>query len=339
MGTPDLNSDDYYKVLGLTRDASDGDISKAYKKLALKWHPDKNPDNRQQAEANFKKVSEAYDVLHDPQKKKVFDQYGKAGLQGGGGGGEGGGFPGGAHFTFNNADDIFRSFFGGVDPLSAMFDDEGGGFMFRMGRGGGGRRGFTSMGGLPEMFLRHGGGGSSSFRRGRTQPQFGIIPEGTPVVIHGLQSSPQYNARQGKVLNYDSSTGRYAVNLLNENQEDSGTSIALKPSNFTQIVQVEICGVKSNPKLNGQRGIIVGFDEDKDRYTVYCEATEAMISLKPDSVLLPVSTCVVLDGLQSAPQHNGRWGTVLSIDEDAGRYVVQLEPALQLKVKPGNVRV
>ena len=58
----------------------------AYKRLALKYHPDKNPDDRQKAEENFKKVSEAYDVLHDKDKRKIYDQVGKRGLQGGGGG-------------------------------------------------------------------------------------------------------------------------------------------------------------------------------------------------------------------------------------------------------------
>ncbi len=76
-----LNSDDYYKVLGVDRQASDQDLKKAYRKLALKWHPDKNPTNRELAENNFKLVSEAYDVLSDSQKRKIYDQYGKDGLR------------------------------------------------------------------------------------------------------------------------------------------------------------------------------------------------------------------------------------------------------------------
>ena len=58
----DVNSDDYYKVLGVERGASEQQIAKAYKKAAIKWHPDKNPTNKDKAEANFKKVSEAYEV-------------------------------------------------------------------------------------------------------------------------------------------------------------------------------------------------------------------------------------------------------------------------------------
>eukprot|EP00282_Hemiselmis_andersenii_P036628 CAMPEP_0169434252 /NCGR_PEP_ID=MMETSP1042-20121227/4433_1 /TAXON_ID=464988 /ORGANISM="Hemiselmis andersenii, Strain CCMP1180" /LENGTH=67 /DNA_ID=CAMNT_0009544821 /DNA_START=167 /DNA_END=367 /DNA_ORIENTATION=- len=65
-----IHSNDYYEVLGVPRGASEADIKRAYKKLALRWHPDKNPDDRDGAEANFKRVSEAYDVLTDPTKKQ-----------------------------------------------------------------------------------------------------------------------------------------------------------------------------------------------------------------------------------------------------------------------------
>jgi len=82
---PDIKSEDYYKVLGVERSASDSEIAKAYKKLALKYHPDKNPDNKEQAEEQFKVITEAYEVLHDAEKRKAYDQFGKGGLQGGGG--------------------------------------------------------------------------------------------------------------------------------------------------------------------------------------------------------------------------------------------------------------
>merc|ERR1719352_1963677 len=77
--SPDLKSDDYYKVLGVKREASDAELAKAYKKLALKHHPDKNPDRKDQAEENFKKLTEAYDVLRCPEKRKAYDQFGRGG--------------------------------------------------------------------------------------------------------------------------------------------------------------------------------------------------------------------------------------------------------------------
>ena len=73
---------DFYDVLGIPRTATETDIKKAYRKLAVKWHPDKNPDNREEAEARFKEVAEAFEVLSDPEKKVAYDRFGKDGLQG-----------------------------------------------------------------------------------------------------------------------------------------------------------------------------------------------------------------------------------------------------------------
>ena len=86
-----FDSDDYYVVLGISRDADEAAIKKAYRKLAIQWHPvskrtinstiqDKNPDNKEEAEETFKKIGEAYAVLSDPDKRAVFDKYGKKGL-------------------------------------------------------------------------------------------------------------------------------------------------------------------------------------------------------------------------------------------------------------------
>lgn len=96
---------DYYEVLGITRSASESEIKKSYRKLALKYHPDKNPDNAE-AEEMFKEAAEAYEVLSDPEKKSRYDQFGHAGMGGAGFGGGG-----------MNMDDIFSQFgdiFGGA---------------------------------------------------------------------------------------------------------------------------------------------------------------------------------------------------------------------------------
>ena len=67
---------DYYKILGVGTDADADALKKAYRKLAMKWHPDKNPDHKEVAERRFKEVTEAYDVLTDKQKREVYDRYG-----------------------------------------------------------------------------------------------------------------------------------------------------------------------------------------------------------------------------------------------------------------------
>uniref|UniRef100_A0A8I5YUZ0 DnaJ heat shock protein family (Hsp40) member B6 n=1 Tax=Pongo abelii TaxID=9601 RepID=A0A8I5YUZ0_PONAB len=112
---------DYYEVLGVQRHASPEDIKKAYRKLALKWHPDKNPENKEEAERKFKQVAEAYEVLSDAKKRDIYDKYGKEGLNGGGGGGSHFDSPFEFGFTFRNPDDVFREFFGGRDPFSFDF--------------------------------------------------------------------------------------------------------------------------------------------------------------------------------------------------------------------------
>src|SRR3990167_5657928 len=83
---------DYYEILGVNRDASDDEIKKAYRKMAMKHHPDRNPDNPA-AEEKFKEAKEAYEILSDGQKRAAYDQYGHAGIdqQAGMGGGFGGG--------------------------------------------------------------------------------------------------------------------------------------------------------------------------------------------------------------------------------------------------------
>ncbi|AUS95937.1 molecular chaperone DnaJ [Clostridium thermosuccinogenes] len=107
------NKRDYYEVLGVDKNASDADIKKAYRKLAKKYHPDVNPGDKE-AEAKFKEINEAYEVLSDSQKRAQYDQFGHAGMDPNNGfGGFGGGFGGFGDFDFGSVGDIFETFFGG----------------------------------------------------------------------------------------------------------------------------------------------------------------------------------------------------------------------------------
>lgn len=131
---------DYYEVLGVSRDATPDDLKKAYRKLAVKYHPDKNPGDKA-AEEKFKEVSEAYDVLNDADKRAAYDRYGHAAFAGGMGGPAGGGGGG-----FHNPFDIFNEVFGGG----------GGGGIFETFFGGGGGRSRRADGPQRGADLRYG---------------------------------------------------------------------------------------------------------------------------------------------------------------------------------------
>lgn len=118
----------YYEILDVPQSASADDIKKAYRKKALQWHPDKNPDNKEFAEKKFKEVAEAYEVLSDKHKREIYDLYGREGLTGAGTGpsrAEAGSGGPGFTFTFRSPEEVFREFFGSGDPFAELFDDLG----------------------------------------------------------------------------------------------------------------------------------------------------------------------------------------------------------------------
>ncbi len=145
-----MAAEDYYKILGVEKSASGDDIKKAYRKLALKHHPDKNPNNKQ-AEERFKKISEAYAVLSDPEKRKQYDNFGSEGFR--------------QQYT---QEDIFRNF-----DLNEILRDMGfgGGVFGQSGRrtagyGGGRRRGYSYQGANQEdPFAGLFGGGRERFEQ------------------------------------------------------------------------------------------------------------------------------------------------------------------------------
>ncbi len=132
---------DYYKVLGVSRSATDDELKKAYRKLALKYHPDKNKSP--EAEDKFKEIGEAYDVLSDQKKRRIYDQVGEEGLKGGAGTAGAGvppsGFPGGPSFSYSYHGDprqTFQQFFGTANPFESFFSGPGGGMGGIPGMGG-----------------------------------------------------------------------------------------------------------------------------------------------------------------------------------------------------------
>jgi molecular chaperone DnaJ len=112
---------DYYNLLGVKRDADESDIKKAYRRLAMQYHPDRvAAGEKEAAEAKFKEITEAYEVLRDAEKRAVYDRYGAAGLRRGGAGGSPSDF-GFAHFDLADALNIFMRDFGGLGGFDALF--------------------------------------------------------------------------------------------------------------------------------------------------------------------------------------------------------------------------
>lgn len=351
---PDIKSDDYYKILGVDRSASDADIAKAYKKLALKYHPDKNPDDKEKAEENFKIITQAYEVLHDAQKRKTYDQFGKDALKGGGGG------PGGG-VSFQQADQIFKAFFGDNDPFSMFFGDDdrpSGGLggrpkvMFRgpggMGMpGGSGMNAFDlgglmggmgGMGGFPGMPGMGKGMPSMSKGSGKGEkpsaqsPPYAMTP-GTEVIVRDLAKAPEHNGKIGKIASWDSEKGRYQVEL-------DGETLSLKPTNLTQMCSVKINGIESQPELNGQNGTVLSYQSELGRYTVRLRQKmkngREAIALQPSNCVLSKGTRVVLTGL-SNEKFNGQMAAIEEVDESIGRYSVVLKDGKSIKIKYENV--
>ncbi|KAF9103522.1 hypothetical protein BGX27_010543 [Mortierella sp. AM989] len=154
---------DYYKILGVSKDSDEDQIKKAYRKLALKYHPDKNSEP--EAKKKFHDISEAYEVLSDKDKRAVFDQFGEEGLKGGGGGpggpeGPSGGFPGGGFGGFPG---------GGGHTFSFSTGGPGGGM-------GGGFRPTNAEDIFKQFFSNFGGGGGGAFGGDEDMPGFGGMP-------------------------------------------------------------------------------------------------------------------------------------------------------------------
>lgn len=348
-----MSGRDFYAILGVKRDANEDELKKAYKKAAIKWHPDKHASKsakeRSVAEEKFKEVAEAFEVLSDKDKRAVYDRYGEQGLKAGGGngggqpgampGGGGGampgfsGFPGGVHFSFSSNGGAPQ----GMDAARAqqlfqqMFGEMGG-----MGGGMGGMGGFGEMsafGDLADSEFSMGMGGPrtrSGMRRQRAgRPQVDRLAPGTVVRLVGL-SNPTHNGSIGHVESYDVQTRRYVVV-----PEGGRASIAVKPSNVTQVVTSARVAGTSQPALNDKLISAATFDRGSKRYK--CEGLKpdgTILALKPNNVILPKDCRVTIEDVRSRPELNGQVGSIVGVEQE--RYVVRT-PQETVKLRFGAV--
>ncbi|ODN04451.1 DnaJ protein 1 [Orchesella cincta] len=180
---------DYYKILGINRGAADDEIKKAYRKLALKFHPDKN--KAPNAEEMFKNVAEAYEVLSDKKKREIYDQYGEEGLKGNPSASSGGGHGGTQNFTYSFHGDpraTFAQFFGTSDPFASFFSMGG--------LGTGGMGGFFDDDDANSTFINFGGPGMGTMggNMGRRTQSFNV---------HGSPTKSREYQQQDTAVEHD----------------------------------------------------------------------------------------------------------------------------------------
>ena len=315
------DDDDYYKVLGVSRDCSASEISKAYKKLAIKFHPDKNPDDKEAAEESFKRLCEAYEVLSDEKKRQSYDQAGKQSTADTNG------------FSRGRAEEIFAQAFNGDPILQEMWERRNRKATSDL-RGDAGLGGGTS-GGLA---------GGMQGRPAQLVKEPGVLPPWTSVTVRGLKGAAHHNGKVAQVESYDASDGRYAVRLPN------GEGVRIKFDNVLQRLEADCCGVlnETQARLDGKTALVVGYDEATDRYVADLRGGDTRggerASLQPSNLILPVGARGKVVGLMSAAgsKWNGQIGAVVDFDREAGRYVVQMTAGRegdQLKIKPPNFRL
>lgn len=337
---------DFYKILGVPKDADEAAIKKAYRKQAIKWHPDKNPDNLKEAEAKFKDIAEAYEVLTDAKKRRMYDQVGEDGLKGGmPEGGEGG-----PHFSFNNMGgggggfsgggagidprELFASMFGGDDAFASFFQGAGG-------RPGGGGAQFFSTGGAP------GGGRSSRGGRGSMggMPGMGGMGGGFPGMggmggfpgMGGMGGMPGMGGMGGGFPGMGGMGGMPGMGGMGGGMPSGmggGGPRPPQPDVIPDGQRVVVHGLKT-AQHNGKLGTIAGFDESKQRYVVQMQDGETM-ALKVSNLQQMVDG-VRIHGLASKPEWNGKTGTIIMFNPENDRYQVKLGSDGVAALKPANV--
>jgi len=297
---PDLQSEDHYHVLGLKCSAADKDVSAAYKRLALKYHPDKNLDDRDHAELVFKRITHAYETLRDPMKRDAYDNACNS---------KSFSTPGNSNTSpgdlgsAERADELYRRFFGTGGFSSPPNINVAGIFNFEQ-----------KAQAKPVKVARK-----------VATPEHFILP-GSAVAIRGLANKPDLNGKSARVREWSAAKGRYEVALT------CGALLSLRPRNITQLCFVQVSSHDNQPELTGRTGEIMDFNEETGCYVVLMEDPALVIELPPKNCVFGVGTAGVLEGLGDE-QLSGKMCSIISIDHNASRYVVQCEGGRQLKVR------
>ena len=330
-----FDSNDYYEVLGVSNTSTDKEIKKAYRKLSLKHHPDKNQDDTEKAEEIFKKINEAYSVLSDKKKRSSYDRFGKPGP------GEQEGFG----MSSENARQTFHDFFEQFSGNGSNFTPSTQGFTNGFMRGFGGGLGTGIGEGLREMGVNPGiqasipileqflnpFGSMTGFNFGNQQindVKPDIISNGVNVRIKELVNNSELNDKLGIIKGYNQDKDRYQVKIDNDVK-------MLKRKNLQQLVNGLILGTNKQ-ELNGRKCKVLNYNSDTQRYQV--QVRQKIINIKPSNVVIDDNTCVEIRNIQSNPSLNSRCGRIKSYNQTKKRYNIAL-PDKHISLKLSNVIV
>ena len=297
----DLSSNDYYKILGVNKNVNQSELKKKYRKLALKWHPDKNK-NKKEAEENFKKISEAYDVLSDDKKRQIYDNQGKEGF----------GIKNEQYhfnnpktqsfnfskFNFRNHNDLFSQIFESNVKVEYMSSNH-----------------YTvkSNNGIYDEYI-------TPFK----------FESESKTLIYNLSKNTSLNGTIAKILDYSFKKKRYTVKTDNQN-------VSIKQENIIPLVNnVSILDIKNNKDLNGKMGDVIDFDIKKKRFKIKLK-DDKIYSIKQENIIWPQNTIVIIFGLKENTSINGKKGKIINFD--GLRYKLKLETFKEIKIKPQNTTI
>jgi hypothetical protein len=311
----DVSSDDFYNVLGVGRQSSDSDIAKAYRTLALRYHPDRNDSPT--AEEHFKRISAAYDTLKDKTKRANYDQFGKdVPTQAQRPTNHSFGYPSPTfnqtsheRFSYADASEVFRQFFGNSDPRMAFET--------------------TRYDGVRLSHMEHMMGHqmfSGRWTSGVSHPTT-RDDNGRMVRVSGLVHNTMHNGMVGQVVRNESDTRRVIVRMTSAGD----IFLALKSKNISPLAVSVLCGLRKRTELNGKTAYISERTLD-GRYIVFIPPMATQISVKLSRMRLATNTPVSLHNLSNA-KYNGTSGRIVDAAADGSQYTVETTKKKLLTVK------
>lgn len=309
-----FDSSNYYRILGVPKNVSQEELKKVYRKLALKWHPDKNVNNKELAEKNFKNINEAYDILSDPRKRIIYDQVGKDGLK------NNGGVP---TYNFGNAKDLFKDFFKNSEIFeNAINKKHKSKFVSNIEK----EIGLD----IDDLLF-------SKIRKKRREKNIYLIKtcleNGTEVIIDGLINNSYLNGKIGKIESYNHNKHRYILNIIDNIIDET---FSIRESNIIQkIYNIKLNNMIKTPELNDKISDIIGWDAYRRRIQIKLD--NSTMYVKMNNIIFPTGTLVYIKNLENNDYYNNKLGKIISYSDS--KYVLNLYSNMNVRIHSDNITI